>query len=125
LEDASLLLTEVRRALKGAADYFFPPTTGKVRCMDGNERILGEEQYLNRLQEFLASRMQRSTANELLRTELDHLNAFIRRLHEVASKGVHSSTTLQEAKQGLVGLYFFLFNVTQHLSQSGELPQEV
>jgi hypothetical protein len=35
----------------------------------------------------------------------------------MASKGVHASVTLAESKQGLVGLYFFLFNVSQHLSQ--------
>jgi hypothetical protein len=35
----------------------------------------------------------------------------------MASKDVHAPVTLAEAKQGLVGLYFFLFNVCQHLSQ--------
>ncbi len=124
LEDASLLLTEVRRALKAAADYFFPPITGKVACADGIVRALGQEQYLNRLQEFLAVRLERSTATDLLLAELEHLTAFTRRLNEVASKGVHASATIGESRQGLVGLYFFLFNVCQHLSQKEDIAGE-
>jgi hypothetical protein len=49
--------------------------------------------------------------------ESNRKNCFLSRLNEMASKGVHASVTLAEAKQGLVGLYFFLFNVCQHLSQ--------
>lgn len=117
VEDSALVLTEVRRALKSAADFFYPPKPGMTTCADGVERALGDEQYLNRLQEFLARRLARSTSRDLLRAELDHLAAFMRRLNEVASKGVHSLVTLEESKQGLVGLYFFLFNVCQHLVQ--------
>jgi hypothetical protein len=46
---------------------------------------------------------------------MDHLTSFIRQLNDMASKGVHASVTFAEAKQGLIGLYFFLFNVSQHL----------
>jgi hypothetical protein len=124
-EDFSLLLTEVRRALKAAADYFYPPVSGKTRCADGVERLLGDEQYLNRLQEFLSCRFARSTAKELMSAELDHLNAFLRRLNDMASKGVHAPVTLAESKQGVVGLYFFLSNLCQHLSQDrGLSPPE-
>jgi hypothetical protein len=114
-EDASLLLTEVRRALAAVADHFYPPVTGKVNCSDGIERSLGCQQYLNRLQEFLAISAS-STSKDLLKAEIDHLNSFVRRLNDIASKGVHGSVVLAEAKQGLVGLYFFLYNLIQHLA---------
>lgn len=54
---------------------------------------------------------KKSTSKHLLQAELDYLGKFLSRLNE---KGVHASVTLAEAKQGLVGLYFFLFNVCQH-----------
>ena len=114
-EDASLLLTEVRRALAAVADHLYPPVTGKVNCSDGTERSLGGQQYLNRLQEFLAISAS-STSKDLLKAEIDHLNSFVRRLNGIASKGVHGSVVLAEAKQGLVGLYFFLYNLIQHLA---------
>lgn len=119
-EDFSLLLTEVRRVLKASADYFYPPVAGRVVCADGKERELGDEQHLNRLNEFVAMNLSRSTSRELLSAELEHLTTFFRRLNDLASKGVHGPVTLAEAKQGLVGLYFFLFNVCQHLSRDSE-----
>lgn len=115
-EDAALLLTEVRRALKAAADHFYPPVDGKTRCSDGVERALGDEQYMNRLQEFLATEFGHSAGNDLLKVELDHLASYMRRLNDVASKGVHAAVTFAEARQGLVGLYFFLFNINQRLT---------
>jgi hypothetical protein len=116
-EDCALLLTEVRRAMKAAADYFYPPVSDMVKCSDGVNRQLDNDHYLNRLHEFLAAQVGRSTSKELLQEELDHLTAFLRRLNEMASKGVHATVTLAEAKQGLIGLYFFLFNLCQHLTQ--------
>lgn len=116
LEDCSLLLTEVRRSLAGVADYFLPAVADPIVCSDGIERRLGNEQYLNRLQEFVKSNVPQSTSRELLQIELDHLSSFMRRLNDMASKGVHATVTLSESRQGLVGLYFFLFNLIQHLT---------
>jgi hypothetical protein len=120
LENAALLLTEVRRALKVAADFFYAPVYGKVLCADGKERDLGEDNYLNRLQEFLAKRLKSSTSKGLLQAELEALGKFLDRLNNLASKGVHASVALAEAKQGLVGLYFFLFNLSQQLLQNAD-----
>jgi len=114
-EDNSLLLTQVRRAIKASADYFYPPVTEMVTCADGNERQLGEEQYLNRLHEYLATEFEKSSSRDLMDAEFEYLAVFTRRLHNVASKGVHASVTVEEAKQGLLGLYMFLFNVISKL----------
>lgn len=116
-EDLSLLLTQVRRAMKAAADFFYPPLNTMVRCADGNERILGDDQYLNRLQEFIVIRLERSSSRDLVRAEFDYLAVFARRLNDVASKGVHAAVSLSEAKQGLLGLYLFLHNICSRLDE--------
>lgn len=124
-EDHALLLTSIRRAVKAIADYHFPPHTNPVKCNDGVKRELGEEQYLNRLQEFCISQVSSSSSTKLLRAEMDYLSAFVRRLNDVASKGVHSEVTGREAKQGLLGLYLFASNLIAKLEQkqeAGELP---
>lgn len=115
-EDVALLLTEVRRALKGAADHFYPPQSGIVTCSDGKERPLGDEQYLNRLEEYLSAKLPASTAKELASAELKLLATFMRRLNDLASKGVHADVTHAEARQGLVGLYLFLSTIIRHLT---------
>lgn len=112
-EDAALLLTEVRRTLKAAADHFYPPQTEPVICSDGKERLLNDDRYLNRLSEYLATKIPPSTARELAEAELALLDAFMRRLNDLASKGVHAAVSQAEARQGLVGMFMFLSTITQ------------
>lgn len=116
-EDGALALTEIRRALKAAADHFYPPRSEPVVCSDGKERDLGDERYLNRLNEYLATRMVASTARDLAKAELELLSAFMRRLNDLASKGVHANVSPAEARQGLVGTFMFLSTITQHPSE--------
>lgn len=120
-ENLSLLLTQVRRAIKAAADHFYPAVDGIVQCADGMERELGDTHYLNRLQEYLATAFRKSTSQELLQTEYQHLAAFARRLNAVSAKGVHADVHANEAKQGLIGLYLFLYNVVSRV-QTGADP---
>ena len=110
-EDHSLLLTQIRRALKAAADYFYPPIKETVICTDGKKRELGNDQYLNRLHEYLLKTINKSSSRDLLKSEFEYLSVFARKLNEVASKGVHADVTLIEAKQGLIGIYMFLHNL--------------
>lgn len=117
-EDAALVLTEVRRALQAAADHFYPPRSEPVVCSDGKERTLGTDRYLNRLSEHLATSFPASTARELAVAELALLDSFMRRLNDLASKGVHASVTRAEARQGLVGLYMFLATVVRQATGS-------
>lgn len=120
VEDTSLLLTEVRRTLKAAADHFYPAASDPVLCADGRERTLGDDQYLNRLQEFISRNLSGSSARDLLREELEQISVYMRRLNDIASKGVHAEVTFAESKQGLIGLYFFLFNLIQHLVRTDD-----
>jgi dsDNA-binding SOS-regulon protein len=116
-EDLSLLLTQVRRAIKAVADHFYPAEINSKICADGTLRVLNDEKYLNRLREFIYERFPRSTSTDLFRAELDYLLAFATKLNDIASKGVHSEVSLSEAKQGFLGLYLFLYNLCQRLEQ--------
>ena len=111
-EDLSLLLTQVRRAIKAVTDYYYPAEITSKICADGIERVLGDEQYLNRLHEFVFTHFPRSTSTDLIRAELDYLLTFARKLNDIASKGVHSGVSFSEAKQGFLGLYLFLYNLS-------------
>jgi hypothetical protein len=115
-EDHALLLTCVRRAVRAAADYHYPPRAEPVTCSDGKVRDLGDEQYLNRLHELCVQQFDSNSSTSLLRSEFEHLAVFVRRLNDVASKGVHAQVSALEARQGLVGVYMFLSNVIAKLS---------
>ncbi|NQT87045.1 hypothetical protein HQ560_09790 [bacterium] len=101
-EDRSLLLTEVRRAIKAAADFFYPPGSEQVTCADGKTRVLDDEKYLNRLEEYLMTKFTKSSSRDLSRAELGPLAVFARKLSGAASKGVHADVSIHEAKQGLL-----------------------
>lgn len=81
---------------------------------------MGDDEFLNRMHEFLTTRFTQSKARVLLKAEFETLAVLARRLNEMASKGVHAVVTLAEAKQGLLGLYLFSFNVISHLNESTE-----
>lgn len=114
-EDQALLLTTVRRALKEVSDYFYPPVDGEIVCSDGKSRKMGNDQYLNRLQEFCLGELTSSSSDDLLRAELNYLTIFMRRLNDVASKGTHSNVSHSESRQGLVGIYMFLSSLINRL----------
>jgi len=114
-EDHALLLTSIRRAVKAVADHHFPPRDELFVCHDGQSRKLGEDEYLNRLQEFCFSRIPSTSSGKLLRSEFEVLALFVRRLNEIASKGVHAEVSRLEARQGLLGLYLFLSNLIAKL----------
>jgi len=74
--------------MKSAADYFYPPAENPIMCSDGKERKLGDDQYLNRLEEFIATALPVGTSTDVVRAELSFLDTFARRLNEISSKGV-------------------------------------
>ncbi|MEB3122252.1 MAG: hypothetical protein VKL41_13635 [Snowella sp.] len=116
-EDLSLLLTQVRRAIKAVADYFYPAQNEPIQCSDGKTRILGDDNYLNRLQEFINSQFKKSTSRDLLKSELEYFGVFAKRLNALASKGVHNEVTLAEAQQGFLGLYLLLYNICTRIEK--------
>jgi hypothetical protein len=102
--------------VKAAADYHYPPRPEPVTCSDGIVRALGEDEYLNRLHEFCMRQFDANSSTALLRAEFEYPAAFIRRLNDVASKGVHAQVSALEARQGLLGVYLFLSNVIAKLN---------
>lgn len=114
-EDNALLLASIRRAIHSAVDYFYPPSSEEVVCADGKVRKMGNEQYLNRLHEFVSISFSKSTSTDLIKAELEYLMVFAKKVNEMASKGVHAQVTESEAKQGLLGLYLFLANIIEKL----------
>lgn len=112
-EDHSLLLTEIRRALKSLADFLCPPKEGLTLCTDGEQRKLSSDKFLNRIREYLAARMKVDTYTELSKAEFESFSIRIVKLNDLACKGVHNDVFHHEAKQALLSLYLFLYNIIQ------------
>lgn len=115
---AGELDSEIKQLENSISGMVVPPNMHPFDAAAFTDKI--NTQKANRLREALAKRVNDSTSKDLLEAELEALGNFLKRLNDLASKGVHASVALAEAKQGLVGLYFFLFNFSQNLWRNKE-----
>jgi hypothetical protein len=80
--------TSCRRILKAVADYVFPPQDPTIDS-SGVKRLLGEEQYVNRLLAYAESRLP-GTFGDTWQATLNDLSARLDSLNALTSKGVHA-----------------------------------
>lgn len=107
-ENWSQALTATRRVIKAVADSVYPPReTGK------GKRKLGEEQYINRLWAFLDENAEAGSDKDLAKVHVDYLGAFIQKLNDKASKGVHADVTHNEAVRAVLYTYLTLGDILE------------
>ncbi|MEP0872750.1 hypothetical protein NDA01_23300 [Trichocoleus desertorum AS-A10] len=108
LEARTHALTSLRRLIKTIADFLYPPMNEPVQCSDGIDRQLGEDQYLNRLREFAAARIQSKTSKNLVFSAFEDLDRRLDLAHDLACKGVHAEVTEFEVRLCIMQTYFLL-----------------
>lgn len=105
-EEWSQALTSCRRAMKAVADALYPAREGEV---DGHK--VGEDDYLNRLTQFVKEKVASTSQREVMQEELESLHARATSLNSIASKGVHSAADRRDLEMAIVRTYFFLGEV--------------
>jgi len=104
-EALSHAVQSCRRILKAVADTVFPPTE-PILDANGQQRLLGEEQYVNRLWQFMSeSAEHQSAAARLSHAVLKDFGNRIDRLNQLDGKGVHGDVTPEEADLCLIQTY--------------------
>ncbi len=116
-ENWSEALLSCRRLLNDFADSVYPPTKNKVICSDGQERILGKDQYKNRLWQYV-SENYKGTSSQVIRDELDYLCNRIDSLYELSCKGIHSSVDRFEANQCVIYTYLLIGDILRIRSKN-------
>jgi hypothetical protein len=104
-EDLAHALTSCRRMLKTLADQLYPATGEAVLGIDGVTRSMGEEQYRNRLLEYVRQTLGQHGQAPVIQKTLDSLGARLKSLDSLASKGVHDDVTAAEAETCVVWTY--------------------
>ena len=102
-EDWSHALTAARRIFKSVADSLYPP-----RETPKGARKLGEEQYINRLWAFLDENAEAGSDKDLAKAHIDYMGAFLQKLNDKASKGVHAEVSYEEAVRAVLYTYLTL-----------------
>ena len=114
-EDWSLALTSCRRVIKAVADILFPPQKEKI-----NGRLVGDEQYINRLWAFLDQNVVHGSDKNLAKAHVDYLGAFLQKLNDKASKGVHASVSHKEAVRAVLYTYLTLGDILEFADKGVE-----
>lgn len=107
-ESVSQALTTVRRIIDSFADSIYPPTEGTYN-IGGNELSLNASKHLNRLNVFVAERVESKSRKDKIRQNLTNLYGRV-------STGVHSDVTAEEAKSLFLNCYLLLGEI-MHISK--------
>jgi hypothetical protein len=111
--------TSCRRILKAVADHLFPARAPTVNPDTGKERLLGSDQYVNRLLAFAEERM-RGTVGEAWKTSVEDLSTRLDALVGLASKGVHDSRfALFEARHCAMQTYLVVGDLLRLEDEDG------
>ncbi|WP_201581656.1 AbiTii domain-containing protein [Psychrobacter glacincola] len=106
-ESLSGALTSCRRLLMDVADSVFPAQE-EWKDRQGKVRIVGTEQYKNRLLAYLSELSTSKGSFALLESELEHLASRLDVVYEKTCKGVHVDVTIEEARLTVIHTYLFL-----------------
>lgn len=109
-EDWSNAIHSCRRILKELADNLYP-ATNKIIKVGKKEIKLGEEQYINRLIQYIDGKSNSKTYNNIVGNSLQNIGNKLDSLNDAACKGTHDEVTKFEAERYLIYTYLFLGDI--------------
>ena len=104
-------LTSCRRLLLDIADGVFPAQSTPYVDSLGNKRVVGINEYKNRILAFLDRSSTSRGSVEIIESGLSHLAARLDAIYEKTCKGVHADVTAQEARLAVIHTYLFIGEV--------------
>jgi hypothetical protein len=121
-EARSHALTSCRRALKSLADALYPATGEAVEGADGQSRKMTDDRYISRLLQFVTEKasLLGDAQRDLLRAEVALLGQTLDALNDLASKGVHASTSDTEVDHCILQTYLTAGNLLR-LADTGSV----
>lgn len=117
-------LTSCRRLLKDLADTFYPATNESVVGADGKTRVMANEEYKNRLWQFVYEQLGHSTSSDLLLESVQDLGNRIDRLYDLTSKGVHADVSDFEVNQCLIQAYILIGDILRIADKNSAIVKE-
>lgn len=110
-EDRAHALTSCRRVLKTLADELYPATSEPVKCSDGKIRVFNDAKFVNRLLQYVIETVGTHENGAVVQATLKDVDARLRALNELASKGVHARVTTYEVDTCVVQTYLVVADV--------------
>jgi hypothetical protein len=105
-----------RRLLKAVGDELRPPGP------DVQGRKMGDEQYINRLVDWIANQSSSRTGAEMVMADLEYLGRRLDAADGAGHKGAHADVTRFDASRFLTGTYLLLGDILRLRSEEERPP---
>lgn len=112
-EEWSQALTTCRRLLENLADSLYPAHDETI-----GKRTFKQNQYVNRLWQFMHEAIQSDTNRDLAKAHIDYLGSWLEKNNKATHKGVHSEVTQLEATKFVFHIYLMLADLLECLDDS-------
>lgn len=112
-EEWSQALTTCRRLLESLADSLYPAHDKTI-----DKITFKQNQYVNRLWQFMHEAIQSDTNKTLAKSHVDYLGSWLEKNNKATNKGVHDEVTQLEATKFVFHIYLMLADLLEYLDDS-------
>lgn len=110
-EDWANAVHTCRRLLKDVADALYPPNDKPITLAGGKEIKVGEDQYINRLIQFIQSKSTSEKFKAVVGSHLKYIGERLDAVNEAACKGTHAEVSQDEAERYIIYTYLILGDI--------------
>lgn len=109
-EDWANAVHSCRRIIKEVADNLYPPSDTPIE-KDGRKIKIGEDQYINRIIQFIESKSDSKTYVSVVGTSLSSIGERLDSINNAVCKGTHSEVSKEEAQRYIIHTYILLGDI--------------
>lgn len=109
-EDWANAVHSCRRILVDLADVLYPPRDEPID-IGGKPVKVGQEQYINRLVQFVASKSDSKTYNDVVGADLGNIGNRLDAINDAVCKGTHTEISKDEAARYIIHTYLLISDI--------------
>lgn len=110
-EDWANAVHTCRRIIKEVADVLYPPSDEIITLPGGRKIKVGEEQYINRLVQYIESKSDSGSYKAIVGSNLGFIGDRLDGVYNAANKGTHTEVTLEEAERYIIYTYLLIGDI--------------
>lgn len=109
-EDYANAVHSCRRILLDLADALYPPSDAPLQ-VNGKEIRIGPDQYINRLIQYINSKSNSKTYNDVVGADLSSIGERLDAINNAVCKGTHANLTKEEASRYIIHTYQLISDI--------------
>jgi hypothetical protein len=116
-------LLSCRRVIITLADLLYPATGKTITGLDGKQRKMTVEKYLNRLWQYVSDNVESETERGLILATVEELGRRLDHANELSNKGLHDKVAEWEADQCILQTYLLVNDLLRVRKALPNIPE--